>query len=204
MPRHATSCLHGSRHRFPLRRSRPAWGEEDSMESRYQNAGLFGAPVAENPTGVMVEAAFRQIGLRWRYRPMDIPPADLPAAMAGIRAMSLRGFHCRIAHTAAVAGLLDPLGQLATLMQTVSCVTRQTRATADHAPLSPCCRHSPAPRSQSLLHPPCDRGARARAISRARPPLHEGRSGVAERLFPVPPEIEDDRTPDLKWPVLGP
>ncbi|MFN9944715.1 MAG: hypothetical protein ACK56I_35130 [bacterium] len=43
LPSHATSCLHGSRYRYPLRRSRPASGEENRMESRYQNASLFGA-----------------------------------------------------------------------------------------------------------------------------------------------------------------
>jgi hypothetical protein len=64
LPSHATSCLHGSRNRFPLRRSRPASGEEDRLDSRDQNTA-FSVPVAENPTGVMVEAAFGQIGLRW-------------------------------------------------------------------------------------------------------------------------------------------
>jgi hypothetical protein len=34
------------------------------MDSRDQNTA-FSVPVAENPTGVMVEAAFGQIGLRW-------------------------------------------------------------------------------------------------------------------------------------------
>jgi len=29
--------------------------------------GVFGCPVAENPTGVMQEAAFAAAGLNWRY-----------------------------------------------------------------------------------------------------------------------------------------
>ena len=95
------------------------------MDFRYQIVGLFGAPVAENPTGVMVEAAFRDLGLRWRYLPMDIAPADLPAAVAGARAMGFRGFHCTIPHKVAVADLLDGLGQSAALMRTVNCVVRQ-------------------------------------------------------------------------------
>jgi shikimate 5-dehydrogenase len=68
-------------------------GERKTGWSPATRTPAFSVPVAENPTGVMVERAFRQIGLRWRYRPMDIPPAGLPAAMAGTRAMSLRGFH---------------------------------------------------------------------------------------------------------------
>ncbi len=95
------------------------------MDFRYQIVGLFGAPVAENPTGVMVEAAFRDLGLRWRYLPMDVAPAELPAAVAGARAMGFRGFHCTIPHKVAVAGLLDELGQSAALMRTVNCVVRR-------------------------------------------------------------------------------
>ncbi len=95
------------------------------MDFRFQIVGLFGAPVAENPTGVMVEAAFRDLGLRWHYLPMDIAPADLPAAVAGARAMGFRGFHCTIPHKVAVADLLDEFGQSAALMRTVNCVVRQ-------------------------------------------------------------------------------
>lgn len=50
------------------------------MDFRYQIVGFFGAPVAENPTGVMVEAAFRDLGLRWRGERPSLPV--LRAALA--------------------------------------------------------------------------------------------------------------------------
>jgi hypothetical protein len=59
-------------------------GTEGSMDFRYQIVDLLRAPVAENP-------AFRDLGLRWRYLPMNVAPADLPAAVAGARAVGWCG-----------------------------------------------------------------------------------------------------------------
>lgn len=95
------------------------------MIFHYQFVGLFGSPVAENPTGIMVEAAFRDLGLPWRYLSMDVAPHDLPAAVAGARAMGFRGFHCTIPHKVAVLPCLDELGESAALMQAVNCVVRR-------------------------------------------------------------------------------
>jgi len=43
----------------------------------------FGQPVSENPTGKMQEAAFRELGLNWRYLTVEVPPARLRDAMLG-------------------------------------------------------------------------------------------------------------------------
>src|SRR5262245_43599091 len=49
--------------------------------------GCFGQPVAENPTQVMIEAAFRHMGLDWRYLTLEVSPANLSDAVRGARAM---------------------------------------------------------------------------------------------------------------------
>ena len=85
----------------------------------------FGKPVAENPTQVMIEAAYRQMGLDWRYINVEIDPADLGSAVAGARAMGFRGFNCTIPHKVAVIEHLDGLGESASLMQAVNCVVRR-------------------------------------------------------------------------------
>jgi shikimate dehydrogenase len=36
--------------------------------------GVFGHPVAENPTVVMHEAAFAELGLNWRYLTIEVMP----------------------------------------------------------------------------------------------------------------------------------
>jgi len=86
---------------------------------------VFGQPVAENPTQAMVEAAFRHHGLDWRYLTVEVSPADLPAAVAGARAMGFRGFNCTIPHKVAVIPHLDELGESAALMGAVNCVVRR-------------------------------------------------------------------------------
>ena len=85
----------------------------------------FGQPVAENPTQVMIEAAYGQLGLDWRYITLEVGPNDLAAAVAGARAMGFRGFNCTIPHKVAVIEHLDGLGESAAVMQAVNCVVRR-------------------------------------------------------------------------------
>jgi shikimate dehydrogenase len=84
--------------------------------------GVFGHPVAENPSQAMVEAAYRHHGLDWRYLTLEVRPDDLAAAVAGARAMGFAGFNCTIPHKVAVIEHLDGLGESAALMGAVNCV----------------------------------------------------------------------------------
>jgi shikimate dehydrogenase len=86
--------------------------------------GVFGHPVAENPTGVMQEAAFAALGLNWRYLTIEVLPADLPAAVLGMRAMHFAGINCTIPHKVAVLPLLDEVAPDALLMGAVNTVRR--------------------------------------------------------------------------------
>ena len=61
-------------------------------------AAVFGYPVAENPTQVMVEAAFRHHGLDWRYLTLEVKPENLADAVRGARAFGFRGFKIGRAH----------------------------------------------------------------------------------------------------------
>lgn len=86
---------------------------------------VFGMPVAENPTQVMVEAAYRHHGLAWRYLTIEVAPADLEAAVRGARAMGFAGFNCTIPHKVTVVKYLDSLAESARLMGAVNCVVRR-------------------------------------------------------------------------------
>lgn len=86
---------------------------------------LFGQPVAENPTQVMIERAFAQHGLDWRYLTLEVAPADLGDAVRGMRAMGFRGGNCTIPHKVAVIEHLDRLSEAAELMGAVNCIVRQ-------------------------------------------------------------------------------
>jgi shikimate dehydrogenase len=84
--------------------------------------GLFGHPVAGNPTQPMIEAAFADNGLDWRYLTIDVAPDALDAAVAGARAMGFAGFHCTIPHKVAVVELVDEVAASAALIGAVNCV----------------------------------------------------------------------------------
>src|SRR3954447_16349437 len=86
---------------------------------------VFGQPVAENPTQVMIEAAFRALDLDWRYLTIEVAPADLAEAVRGARAMGFRGFNCTIPHKVAVLPLLDELTPAARAIGAVNCVALQ-------------------------------------------------------------------------------
>jgi shikimate dehydrogenase len=85
----------------------------------------LGQPVAENPTVVMMEAAFRALKLDWRYLTIEVSPAGLPDAIKGMAAMGFRGGNCTIPHKVAVVGLLDDLTPTAKAIGAVNCFARQ-------------------------------------------------------------------------------
>jgi len=87
--------------------------------------GLFGDPVAENPTGVMQEAAFEALGLQWRYLLFEIQANQLEAAVRGARLFHFQGFNCTIPHKVAVLNYLDAVSQEASVMGAVNTVRRE-------------------------------------------------------------------------------
>ena len=85
----------------------------------------FGRPIAENPTQYMMEAAYRDRDLDWRYLSIEVAPEGLADAVRGARAMGFRGFNCTIPHKVAVIEHLDGLGESAEVMGAVNCVVRR-------------------------------------------------------------------------------
>jgi len=82
--------------------------------------GSFAMPAAENPTVVMIEAAYRQLGLNWRYVNCEVHPDQLGDAIRSARAMGWRGFNCSIPHKVAVIDHLDGLGASARIIGAVN------------------------------------------------------------------------------------
>lgn len=86
--------------------------------------GSFSIGSAENPTGVIMRAAFDAAGQDATYVNCEVPHADLAAAVEGARAMGWRGFNCSIPHKQSVIGLLDGLAPTASLCHAVNTVVR--------------------------------------------------------------------------------
>ncbi len=95
--------------------------------------GLFASPAAENPTGAMVEAAYRHHGLDAAYLTCEVAPSDLETAVRGAVAMGWAGFHLSLPHKVAVLDLLDEVAPSAALIGAVNCVVvRQGRLVGEN------------------------------------------------------------------------
>lgn len=89
---------------------------------RLELTGVFGDPVDENPTVVMIEAAFKALDLPWRYLNLKVPPASLAAAVGGLRALGFRGINLTIPHKCEVLRYLDEVTPDARIMGAVNTV----------------------------------------------------------------------------------
>ncbi len=96
-----------------------------ALNFKQELTAVFGHPVAENPTQVMIEAAYRHHQLDWRYLTIEVEMENLADAVRGAKAMGFRGFNCTIPHKVAIIEHLDGLGESAALMGAVNCVVRR-------------------------------------------------------------------------------
>ena len=89
---------------------------------RSELIGLFGFPVDENPTVVIMEAAFKALELNYRYNTMLVYPEDLETAVKSLKALHMKGTHITIPHTVSVIPYLDRLTDTADLIGAVNTV----------------------------------------------------------------------------------
>ncbi|HUQ96000.1 MAG TPA: shikimate dehydrogenase [Bryobacteraceae bacterium] len=95
-----------------------------AIDYKAELVGVLGQPVAENPTGIMLEAAFAACGLHWRYLTIEVSPDRLADAITGVRAFGMRGINLTIPHKVAVIPFLDELSEEARLIGAVNTVRR--------------------------------------------------------------------------------
>ena len=91
----------------PLSLERGYFKMSQKANYKAELVGVFGHPVAENPTVVMHEAAFKELGLNWRYLTIEVYPQDLADAMKGLHAFNMRGINLTIPHKVEVLKYLD-------------------------------------------------------------------------------------------------
>ena len=60
--------------------------------------GLIASPIGHTMSPAMQNAAFRALGLDYVYVPFLVVPADLPNALAGLRALNVRGSNVSVHH----------------------------------------------------------------------------------------------------------
>ena len=85
-------------------------------------AGVIGWPVKHSLSPPMHNAAFAALGLDWVYVPFEVAPETVAEALAGMRALGVRGLNVTIPHKAAVAKLVDEVDDTAAALEAVNTV----------------------------------------------------------------------------------
>lgn len=85
-----------------------------------RTVALLGHPVAHSRSPQIHTAAFAAAGVDAVYVTADVAPADLPAAVAGLRALGLLGANVTVPHKQAVVDLVDALSSIAELAGAVN------------------------------------------------------------------------------------
>ncbi|SFK05931.1 shikimate dehydrogenase [Brevibacillus centrosporus] len=92
------------------------------ITSKTQLVGLFGHPVSHSQSPMMQNAAFSETGLGYAYAAFDVEPDNLEDAVAGIRALGLKGINVTIPHKVAIMPMLDEIDPLAKRIGAVNTV----------------------------------------------------------------------------------
>ena len=66
------------------------------LNFKQELVGCYGFPVSENPTQAMIEPAFQDMGLEWRYLTLEVKPDGLRGAVEAARVFGFKGFNCTI------------------------------------------------------------------------------------------------------------
>lgn len=75
--------------------------------------GIIGDPIGHSMSPVMHNAAFEETGIDYLYIPFKVKKEELGKAIAGMRALNIRGLNVTIPHKVAVIPFLDELDPLA-------------------------------------------------------------------------------------------
>lgn len=95
------------------------------VTGKTQLCGIIGDPVEHSMSPAMHNAAFARMGLDFCYVPFRVKPEDLPQAVAGMKALNIRGLNVTIPHKVAIIPLLDELDPLAEKIGAVNTVVNE-------------------------------------------------------------------------------
>lgn len=95
---------------------------EHIINGHTQLTGLLGSPVAHSISPYMHNESFRQLGLDYVYLCFDVTEDRLDAAVAGLKAVGIRGFNLTMPNKNRIVELLDHLSPAASLIGAVNTV----------------------------------------------------------------------------------
>jgi len=98
---------------------------ERSVTATTTLTAVLGSPIRHSLSPAIHNAAFAALGLDWAMAAFEVTEADAGEAVAGLRALGLKGASVTMPLKQAVVAHLDDLDQVATRLGAVNCITRR-------------------------------------------------------------------------------
>lgn len=98
------------------------------MSGTTRICGIIGDPIGHSMSPVMHNAAFEETGIDYLYIPFRVKKEELGKAIAGMRALNIRGLNVTIPHKVAVIPFLDELDPLAQRIGAVNTIVNDDGA----------------------------------------------------------------------------
>jgi shikimate dehydrogenase len=95
------------------------------IDATFQTCALLGFPAHHSMGPAIHNTAFDELGLPFVYVAHDVAPAELPSAMAGIRALGYRGLSVTMPHKIAALDLVDEVDATAKAIGCINTVVNQ-------------------------------------------------------------------------------
>ena len=95
------------------------------LTGKTKNLGVLGWPIAHSLSPVLQNAAIGKAGVDYVYTALPVRPEDLPAAVAGLRALQFCGWNVTIPHKTAIMPLLDAIDEDARIIGAVNTVVNE-------------------------------------------------------------------------------
>ena len=96
-------------------------------------AGVIGDPVRHSLSPAIHNAAFAEAGLDWAFLAFEVADGDVPAAIAGARALGIDGLSVTMPHKATVIEALDRLSETAQKLGAVNAIVREGTEFVGHS-----------------------------------------------------------------------
>jgi shikimate dehydrogenase len=96
-----------------------------NISGKTKICALIGDPVEHTMSPVMHNTAFKKLGLDYVYISFRVKPEELSRAVAGLKALNIRGFNVTIPHKVTIIPLLDGLDPLAEKIGAVNTVVNE-------------------------------------------------------------------------------
>jgi shikimate dehydrogenase len=96
-----------------------------SIDAKFSVCALLGFPARHSMGPAIHNAAFEKLGLPLVYVAHDVNPSDLPAAMAGARALGYRGLSITMPHKVAALTLVDEVDEVARAIGCINTVVNR-------------------------------------------------------------------------------